>query len=220
MNVKIEPSWRQALETEFDKTYFGQLTEFVRHEYQHQTIFPPPKFIFHAFDMTPFDRVKVVILGQDPYHGDNQANGLAFSVNNGVQIPPSLKNIYKEINRDLKKSIPNTGNLDRWAKQGVLLLNSTLTVKAHQAGSHQRQGWEQFTDNVIQVLSDKKTDLVFMLWGNYAQKKGAVIDNSKHLILKTSHPSPLSAHQGFLGCSHFSQCNTFLELNGFDPIDW
>ncbi len=220
MNVKIEPSWKQVLEPEFDKDYFASLTSFVKKEYNSSTVYPPPKFIFKAFELTPFDQVKVVILGQDPYHGEQQANGLAFSVNPGVRVPPSLLNIYKELHRDLNKPIPKQGDLTSWANQGVLLLNATLTVEANKAGSHQNKGWEQFTDTVIKALSDKKQGLVFMLWGRYAQNKGQVIDESKHLVLKTTHPSPLSAHQGFLGCSHFSQCNTYLLLNGEQPIEW
>lgn len=220
MKVRIEPSWYRALSQEFDQPYFTRLADFIKREYQITIVYPPPKFIFRAFELTPFDQVKVVILGQDPYHGEHQANGLAFSVSDAVAIPPSLQNMYKEIARDLHKSIPQSGNLERWAKQGVLLLNATLTVRAHQAGSHQNKGWEQFTDAVVKVLSDQKSGLVFMLWGNYAQKKGAMIDNQKHLVLKTSHPSPLSAHNGFIGCGHFSQCNTYLMLNGQEPIDW
>lgn len=220
MNVKIEPSWLKVLQPEFDQPYFTELVAFVKQEYQSTTVYPPPKFIFNAFELTPFEAVKVVILGQDPYHGEHQANGLAFSVNPNVRVPPSLQNMYKEIARDLNKPIPQSGSLERWAKQGVLLLNATLTVRAHQAGSHQNKGWEQFTDAVVKVLSDQKKGLVFMLWGSYAQKKGVVIDETNHLVLKTSHPSPLSAHAGFLGCGHFSQCNTYLMLNGQEPIDW
>jgi len=220
MDVKIEPSWKKALSEEFDKPYFSELADFVKTEYQTQSVYPPPKFIFHAFDQCPFDKVKVVILGQDPYHGPNQAHGLAFSVTDGVPFPPSLQNIFKEIASDIKKPVPPTGNLDRWAKQGVLLLNATLTVRAHQAGSHQNKGWEKFTDSVISALSDQKNHLVFLLWGNYAKKKGAVIDTQKHLVLTAPHPSPLSAHQGFFGCGHFSQTNTYLLLNGEDEIDW
>lgn len=220
MDVKIEASWKQVLSEEFREPYFETLTHFVRNEYQSDTVYPPAKSIFQAFTLTPFDEVKVVILGQDPYHGPNQANGLAFSVGDKVKIPPSLVNIYKEIKTDLGKAIPITGNLERWAKQGVLLLNATLTVSAHQAGSHQHRGWEQFTDAVIKTLSQQKENLVFMLWGSYAQRKGQVIDASKHLILTAPHPSPLSAYAGFFGCSHFSKCNTFLELNGKEPIDW
>lgn len=220
MTVKIEPSWHEALKNEFDQPYFAKLADFVKSEYHHTTVYPPPKFVFRAFELTPFDQVKVVILGQDPYHGPKQANGLAFSVNPEVTIPPSLQNMYKEIARDLNRPTPQSGNLDHWAKQGVLLLNATLTVRAHQAGSHQNHGWENFTDAVVQTLSKQKTGLVFMLWGNYAQKKGAVIDDRKHLVLKTTHPSPLSAHAGFLGCGHFSQCNAYLLLNGQTAIDW
>jgi uracil-DNA glycosylase len=220
MNVRIEPSWQKVLEPEFSKQYFTDLTNFVKQEYLSSTVYPPPKFIFRAFELTPFDKVKVVILGQDPYHGDKQANGLAFSVNEGMSIPPSLQNMYKEITRDLNKLPVQSGNLEHWAKQGVLLMNATLTVKAHLAGSHQNKGWELFTDAVVKILSEQKTGLVFMLWGNYAQKKGSIIDDQKHLVLKTTHPSPLSAHAGFLGSSHFSQCNTYLMLNGQQPIDW
>lgn len=220
MNVKIEPSWLKVLQPEFDQPYFTELVAFVKQEYQSTTVYPPPKFIFNAFELTPFEAVKVVILGQDPYHGEHQANGLAFSVNPNVRVPPSLQNMYKEIARDLNKPMPQSGSLEHWAKQGVLLLNATLTVRAHQAGSHQNKGWEQFTDAVVKVLSDQKKGLVFMLWGSYAQKKGVVIDETNHLVLKTSHPSPLSAHAGFLGCGHFSQCNTYLMLNGQEPIDW
>ncbi len=220
MDVRIEPSWKEVLQPEFDKPYFSELTSFIKHEYQSTTVYPPPKFIFHAFELTPFNQIKVVILGQDPYHGPNQANGLAFSVNDGIPSPPSLVNIYKEIESDLgRKSITN-GNLEAWAKQGVMLLNATLTVQAHHAGSHQRKGWEEFTDSVIKTLSDKQENLVFMLWGAYAQKKGSVIDESKHLVLKSPHPSPLSAYNGFFGCAHFSQCNAFLMLNGKEPINW
>jgi len=220
MEVRIEPHWKEALKAEFDQPYFAELTEFVKAEYQSTAVYPPPKFIFNAFELTPFDQVKVVILGQDPYHGENQANGLAFSVNQGVQVPPSLVNIYKEIDKDMGRKSSTNGDLESWAKQGVLLLNATLTVRAHQAGSHQKKGWEIFTDSVIKALSDQRENLVFILWGNYAQKKGAVIDESKHLVLKAPHPSPLSAYNGFFGCAHFSQCNTFLMLNGKEPIDW
>lgn len=220
MDVRIEPSWKQALQPEFDKPYFAELTKFVKEEYRSNTVYPPPKFIFHAFELTPFNQVKVVILGQDPYHGPNQANGLAFSVNDGMQPPPSLVNIYKEIKTDLGHASTTKGNLEAWAKQGVLLLNATLTVQAHQAGSHQHKGWEEFTDSVIKTLSNRQENLVFILWGAYAQKKGLVINESKHLILKSPHPSPLSAYNGFFGCAHFSQCNTFLMLNGKEPINW
>ncbi len=220
MDVKIEPSWKAALETEFSQPYFAQLAQFIRQEYQTTTVYPPPRFIFAAFNHCPFNQVKVVILGQDPYHGPNQANGLCFSVANQVTIPPSLINIYKEINSDLGTSPPHSGNLERWADQGVLLLNATLTVRAHQAASHQNKGWERFTDAVIKVLSDQKEHLVFLLWGSYAQRKGAVIDPSKHLILKTTHPSPLSAHNGYFGCRHFSQTNDYLTVHGITSIIW
>jgi uracil-DNA glycosylase len=220
MEVKIEPSWKTALQEEFDKPYFGDLAEFVKAEYQQTTVYPPPKFIFNAFTLTPFDQVSVVILGQDPYHGDGQANGLAFSVNPSIPYPPSLINIYKEIKADTGNESCTKGDLSAWGKQGVLLLNATLTVRAHQAGSHQHKGWEQFTDAVIDTLSKKKSGLVFILWGAYAQKKGAIIDGSKHLVLKSAHPSPLSAYNGFFGSHHFSECNTYLMLNGKTPIEW
>lgn len=220
MEVKIESSWKKVLQSEFDKDYFAKLTDFVRTEYLSKTIFPPASLIFNAFNTCSFDNVKVVILGQDPYHGNGQAHGLCFSVNDGVEFPPSLINIFKEISRDLSKPLPLSGNLLRWAEQGVLLLNATLTVRAHQAGSHQGKGWETFTDAVIKQLSEKKENLVFMLWGNYAQQKGSVIDNSRHLVLKAVHPSPLSAHRGFIGCGHFSQANQFLILKGLNPINW
>lgn len=220
MNVRLEPSWKQRLDSEFNQAYFCDLAKFVKAEYAQTTVYPPPKFIFHALELTPFDAVKVVILGQDPYHGPNQANGLCFSVNDGVPFPPSLLNIYKEIHSDLGKSIPQSGNLERWARQGVLLLNATLTVRAHQAGSHQNKGWEQFTDSIVKILSENKSGLVFILWGNYAQKKGAVIDPQKHLVIRSAHPSPLSAHHGFFGSRPFSQTNDYLLLQGLDPIDW
>lgn len=220
MNVKLEPSWKKALSGEFDELYFQELATFVKSEYQTTTVYPPPQFIFAALDHCPFDQVKVVILGQDPYHGPSQANGLCFSVNDGVPFPPSLLNIFKELRDDVGKPIPQTGNLDHWAKQGVLLLNATLTVRGGQAGSHQNKGWERFTDAVVKVLSDQKEDLVFLLWGNYAQKKGQVINRTKHLVLETVHPSPLSAHAGFFGCRHFSQTNVYLMLHGKDPINW
>ena len=220
MDVRIEPSWKKALAEEFKEPYFAGLREFVREEYKKSTVYPPPRFIFSAFDRCPFDKVKVIILGQDPYHGPGQANGLCFSVADEVVVPPSLVNIYKEIRSDVGKLVCTNGNLERWADQGVLLLNATLTVRAHQAGSHQNKGWEQFTDAVIKVLFDKKVGLVFLLWGNYAQKKGVVIDGKKHLVLKAPHPSPLSAHSGFFGSKHFSQANTYLIFNGKDPIEW
>lgn len=220
MSIKIESSWKEALEWEFKAPYFQDLSNFVKSEYQKTTVYPHPKNIFRAFDLCPVDKVKVVILGQDPYHGPNQAHGLCFSVKDPVPPPPSLVNIYKELSTDVGKAIPQTGDLSHWAKQGVLLLNATLTVRAHQAGSHQKKGWEQFTDAAIKYLSDNREDLVFLLWGKYAQDKGQVIDKKKHLILKAPHPSPLSAHSGFFGCQHFSKTNTYLMLHGHDPIDW
>nr|WP_321450847.1 uracil-DNA glycosylase [uncultured Carboxylicivirga sp.] len=220
MDVKIEASWKELLNDEFEKDYFKNLTNFVRSEYQSQTIFPPAAKIFNAFDLCPVESTRVVILGQDPYHGPGQAHGLCFSVNDGVKIPPSLVNIYKEINADLGKSIPTSGNLERWAKQGVLLLNATLTVRAHQAGSHQKKGWEQFTDSVIKTIAEERENVVFLLWGAYAIKKSALIDKSKHLILTSPHPSPLSAHRGFLGNKHFSKANEYLAAKGLNPIEW
>lgn len=221
MDVKIEESWKKVLEKEFSEDYFLKLAEFVKEEYKNSTVYPPPQFIFHAFELTPFDKVKVVILGQDPYHGVNQANGLAFSVNDGVEMPPSLINIYKEIESDLEQKTANVdGNLENWAKQGVLMLNATLTVQAHMAGSHQNKGWEKFTDTVIKILSEQKEKMVFILWGSYAQKKGSVIDESKHLVIKSVHPSPLSAHNGFFGSKPFSQANTYLIFNDKEPINW
>lgn len=221
MDVKIEESWKKALQKEFDEDYFKKLTDFVREEYKNNTVYPPPKFIFHAFELTPFEKVKVVILGQDPYHGLNQANGLAFAVSKGVPLPPSLQNIYKEIEKDLgKKTINTAGDLENWASQGVLMLNATLTVRAHQAGSHQNKGWERFTDAVIKVLSEQKENLVFILWGSYAQKKGSIIDESKHMVIKSAHPSPLSAHNGFFGSKPFSQANAYLIFNNKEPINW
>lgn len=220
MDVRIEQSWKNQLEEEFNKEYFIRLTDFVRQEYRTKKIFPPAKLIFNAFDHTPFDAVKVVILGQDPYHGDGQAHGLSFSVNDGVKTPPSLVNMYKEINRDLGIPIPQSGNLTRWAEQGVLLLNATLTVVAHNAGSHQGKGWESFTDAAIKKLATERENLVFLLWGSYAQKKAGFIDENEHLVLKTVHPSPLSAHRGFIGCGHFSKANEYLKSKGIDPINW
>lgn len=220
MDVKIEESWKAHLKEEFEKEYFIKVTNFIRGEYQIKQIFPPAKLIFNAFDHTPFDKVKVVILGQDPYHNDGQAHGLSFSVNDGIQFPPSLINIFKEINADLGIPIPKSGNLTRWADQGVLLLNATLTVQAHQAGSHQNKGWENFTDAAIKKLADERENLVFLLWGSYAQKKAAFIDGNKHLILKSVHPSPLSAHRGFFGNKHFSQINEYLRSKGQTPIEW
>ncbi|WP_234734408.1 uracil-DNA glycosylase [Tellurirhabdus bombi] len=221
MKVAIEPSWQQRLQAEFEKPYFPKLTEFVRQEYATQRCYPPGKLIFNAFDKCPFDEVKVVILGQDPYHNEGQANGLSFSVNDGITKPPSLINIFKEIQDDLGKPIPKSGNLERWAVQGVLLLNATLTVRAHQAGSHQNKGWETFTDAAIKHISDEKEDVVFLLWGAYAQKKGAIIDDSKHLVLKSKHPSPMAAQWGgWFGNKHFSQTNAYLKSKGLPEIDW
>lgn len=220
MNVNIEESWIEQLKEEFDKPYFQRLTDFVRNEYATKTVYPPAKLIFNAFDSCPFDDVKVIIVGQDPYHEPGQAHGLCFSVNDGIKIPPSLVNIYKEIRDDLGKEIPISGNLERWAKQGVLLLNATLTVRAHIAGSHQNKGWEEFTDTVIRCLSEEREHLVFILWGAYAQRKGASIDTSRHLVLKSPHPSPLSAHRGFFGNKHFSTANKYLIAKGKKPIDW
>lgn len=220
MNVRIEESWKQALANEWDKEYFVKLTDFIRKEYATSQIFPPAREIFAAFDATPFDEVKVVIIGQDPYHDINQANGLCFSVRDGIPFPPSLLNIFKEIQNDLGKAIPASGDLSRWAKQGVLLLNSTLTVKAHCAGSHQNKGWEQFTDEVILQLAQQKENLVFILWGAYAIKKGAFINRMKHLVLTSPHPSPLSAHRGFFGNKHFSTTNEYLIKHGKTPVEW
>lgn len=220
MNVRIEPSWQQRLQPEFDKPYFEQLTSFVRLEYATKTVYPPGSQIFAAFDACPFDRVKVVILGQDPYHEPNQAHGLCFSVNDHVPFPPSLQNIFKEIESDLGIPVPQSGNLTRWARQGVLLLNATLTVEAHRAASHQGKGWETFTDAVIHKLAEEREHLVFILWGAYAQRKGEFIDRSRHLVLQSPHPSPLSAHRGFFGNHHFSQANQYLVAHGIEPIQW
>lgn len=220
MSVKIEESWKAHLRQEFEKPYFKTLTDFVRAEHARGMVYPSGGSIFNAFDCCPFDDVKVVIVGQDPYHQPGQAHGLCFSVNDGVQIPPSLVNIFKEIENDLGKPAPSSGNLERWAKQGVLLLNATLTVQPNRAGSHQGKGWEEFTDAVIQHLATKRNNLVFILWGAYAQRKGASIDANRHLILKSPHPSPLSAHRGFFGNKHFSTTNNYLVSNGIDPINW
>lgn len=220
MDVKIEDSWKSVLKDEFEKAYFKNLTDFVKSEYSSHTIFPPGRQIFSAFEHTPFDRVKVVIIGQDPYHGRGQANGLCFSVSDGIPFPPSLQNIFKELKDDLNIEIPKSGNLERWADQGVLLLNATLTVRESNAGSHQNRGWEQFTDAVIQKLSTEKKNLVFILWGSYAQKKGAVIDPSKHFIIKSAHPSPLSSYRGFFGSKPFSKTNQFLKSIGKGEIKW
>lgn len=221
MEVNIEESWKEALKEEFEKQYFKELTEFVKSEYRASTVYPHPKNIFSAFDLTPFDAVKIVILGQDPYHGAGQAHGLSFSVTEGVRNPPSLQNIFKEIESDtgVRPEVTN-GDLSRWAKQGVLLLNSTLTVRAGAPGSHQGKGWEQFTDAAIKALSDKREHLVFILWGNYAKAKGAHIDRSKHLVIESPHPSPFSAHSGFLGSKPFSRTNKYLVQNGGEEIVW
>lgn len=220
MEVKIHDSWKKHLEWEFEKPYFKELVEFVRAEYVGKKIFPAPTNIFRAFELCPFEKVKVVILGQDPYHGDGQANGLCFSVNSGMQMPPSLQNIFKEMRDDLGGELRTEACLDDWARQGVLLLNATLTVEAHKAGSHQKKGWEQFTDAVVEVLSRGKEHLVFILWGRYAQEKGAKIDTEKHLVLKAAHPSPFSAYSGFFGSKPFSKTNEYLEWNDIEPIRW
>jgi uracil-DNA glycosylase len=220
MQVRIDESWREVLQTEFDKPYFELLTDFVRHAYRTTQCFPPAGQIFRAFDLCPFDKVRVVIIGQDPYHDVNQAHGLCFSVQDGVPAPPSLVNIYKELHRDLGKPIPSSGNLTHWAEQGVLLLNATLTVEAHKAGSHQGKGWEELTDAAIQALNLKREKIVFMLWGSYAQRKGKFIDRRKHLVLEAVHPSPLSAYRGFIGCGHFSRANNYLQQHGQTPIAW
>lgn len=220
MDVKIEQSWKQRLADEWNKDYFISLTDFVRQQYAAKTVFPPAAKIFAAFDSCPFDDVKVVILGQDPYHDYGQANGLCFSVNPGVPLPPSLLNIFKEIHDDTGAPIPADGDLSRWARQGVLLLNATLTVEAHRAASHQGHGWEEFTDEVIMRLARDREGLVFMLWGSYAIKKGAFIDRQRHLVLTSPHPSPLSAYRGFFGNHHFSQANAYLKSRNLTPINW
>ena len=220
MDVRIEESWKPVLAEEFGKSYFSELTSFVRNEYKSQTIYPPAKLIFNAFDRCPFDQLKVVILGQDPYHGPGQAHGLCFSVNDGIDFPPSLRNIFKELKNDLGKEIPRSGNLIDWAKQGVLLLNATLTVRANQAGSHQNKGWEQFTDAVINKINEQKQHVVFILWGNYAISKAKFIDQNKHFVLTSVHPSPLSASRGFFGNHHFSKANDFLVKNELQPVQW
>ena len=220
MDVKIASSWKSHLSAEFGKPYFLQLIEFVKSEYQQNTVYPPGKEIFKAFDSCDFEQVKVVIIGQDPYHGPGQANGLCFSVRDGVRMPPSLVNIFKEIHKDMGKPIPASGDLERWARQGVLLLNATLTVRASTPGSHQNKGWETFTDAVIKSISDQKENLVFLLWGAYAQKKGEVIDRNKHLVLMSAHPSPFSADRGFFGCRHFSKTNAYLKSKGLEEINW
>lgn len=220
MEVKIEPQWKEVLREEFEKDYFISLATFIKNEYNTQVVYPKPSKIFNAFNACPFSKVKVVILGQDPYHEPNQAHGLCFSVLDPTPPPPSLVNIYKEIKLDLGTLSPKSGDLTRWAEQGVLLLNSTLTVQAHKAGSHQNKGWEVFTDAVIHLLAENTENLVFLLWGSYAQKKGGFIDSTKHLVLKSVHPSPLSAHRGFFGNHHFSKANEYLVSKGKSPISW
>ena len=220
MDVKIESSWKNQLGDEFEKPYFKELADFVRNEYRTKKIFPPARLIFNAFDQCPFDQLKVVILGQDPYHGPGQAHGLCFSVNEGIDFPPSLQNIFKELKDDVGKEIPTSGDLTGWTQQGVLLLNATLTVRAYQAGSHQRKGWESFTDAVIHKINEEKEHVVFILWGNYAIRKGEFIDRDKHLVLTSVHPSPLSASRGFFGNKHFSKTNDFLTTQGLGPINW
>lgn len=221
MSVRIEPSWAKVLASQFEQTYFAELTNFVKQEYATAQVYPPPKFIFRAFELTPFDQVKVVILGQDPYHGAGEANGLCFAVNHGVRLPPSLRNIYKELESDLAHPpLHSSGDLEGWAKQGVLLLNATLTVRANLPASHQDKGWEEFTDAVVRTLSKQKEHLVFILWGNYAKKKGSVVDQSKHLVISSPHPSPFAAHSGFFGSKPFSQTNAYLQKHGISPIAW
>lgn len=220
MSVKIDDSWAPLLADEFEKPYFQALISFVRSEYSQYRCFPPGSLIFNAFNTTPYDKVKVVLLGQDPYHEPGQAHGLCFSVNDGIPFPPSLVNIFKEIQTDIGTPVPSSGNLTRWAQQGVLLLNATLTVREHQAGSHQRRGWETFTDSVIRLLSDTRENLVFILWGGYAQSKSYLIDSRKHLVLSSAHPSPLSAYRGFFGNHHFSLTNQYLISKGIEPIKW
>src|SRR5512137_2115189 len=220
MDVKIETGWKSKLSNEFGKEYFLRLTDFIREEYHKTTIYPPAALIFNAFDSCPFEKVKAVIIGQDRYHGPGQAHGLCFSVREGVEFPPSLINIFKEIHADLGIAPLKSGDLTRWAQQGVLLLNATLTVRAHQAGSHQKKGWEEFTDYVVRLLNDEKRNIVFFLWGAYAQKKGESIDRTRHLVLESVHPSPLSASKGFFGNKHFSRCNEYLVRHRIEPIDW
>jgi uracil-DNA glycosylase len=220
MDVRIEESWKSRLKEEFKKDYFIRLSEFVKGEYRSETIYPPGSLIFDAFNRCPFNMVKAVIIGQDPYHGPGQAHGLCFSVREGIDFPPSLINIFKEIESDLGYKPDPSGNLERWANQGVLLLNATLTVRAHMAGSHQGKGWEEFTDSVINILNRDKSYLVFFLWGAYAQKKGESIDRTRHLVLESVHPSPFSASRGFFGNRHFSKCNEYLNKHGIEPINW
>ena len=220
MDVKIEQSWKTRLQNEFGKEYFIKLTNFVKNEYNSYTVYPTGGLIFNAFDKCSFENVRIVILGQDPYHGPGQAHGLCFSVKDGIAFPPSLINIFKEIRNDLDISLPDSGNLERWAEQGVLLINATLTVRAGQAGSHQNKGWEQFTDEVIRLVAKEKNNVVFILWGSYAQKKGETIDRTKHLVLESPHPSPLSASRGFFGNKHFSKANVYLVEHGMEPVEW
>ncbi|MCA9355517.1 uracil-DNA glycosylase [Candidatus Kaiserbacteria bacterium] len=220
MEVKIEKSWKTALAEEFEKPYFSELTNKIKTAYIERTVFPAPKNVFNAFNLCPLDKVNVVILGQDPYHGPGQAHGLSFSVQDGVRQPPSLQNIYKEIEADIGTEIPESGNLERWAKQGVLLLNATLTVEKDNAGSHQGLGWETFTDAVIKTISDQKEHAVFLLWGNFARSKATLVDKQKHLVLEAPHPSPFSVHSGFFGCRHFSKTNEYLKINGLKMIMW
>ena len=220
MDVRIEDIWKRRLQPEFNKPYFEKLVAFVKQEYARYTVYPPGHLLFYAFDTCPFDKVKVVIIGQDPYHEPGQYYGLCFSVLDGVPFPPSLVNIFKEVQNDLGKPVPRSGRLERWSNQGVLLINSILTVRAHQAGSHQGKGWEEFTDAVIKRINDEKENVVFMLWGAYAQKKGAFIDRTRHCVLTAPHPSPLSADRGFFGCKHFSKANEYFRSKGLPEIDW
>jgi uracil-DNA glycosylase len=220
VNVNIEESWKSILSAEFNEPYFEKLAEFVKQAYKEQKVYPPAKYIFRAFEMCTLDLTKVVILGQDPYHGYRQANGLAFSVNDGVSLPPSLKNIFKEIQDDIGRPVPENGNLDRWARQGVLLLNATLTVQDGTPGAHQNRGWEKFTNSVIHLISVNKENVVFILWGSYARSKADLIDTNKHLILQSAHPSPFSANKGFFGNRHFSKANEYLVNNNKAPIEW
>ncbi len=220
MEVTIGHGWKTMLQEEFSKPYFHQLVQFVKSEYRNHQVYPPGNLIFNAFETCPLEKVKVVIIGQDPYHGSGQANGLSFSVNPGIRVPPSLQNIYKELHQDIGKPIPDHGDLSSWAKQGVLLLNATLTVRSSTPGSHQRKGWENFTDAVIQQLAMHQKHLVFILWGAYAQKKGANIDHHKHLVIESAHPSPFAAYRGFFGSKPFSRCNEYLKSHGIEPIHW
>ena len=220
MDVRIAEDWKEILREEFSKPYFEELVSFVKQEYASGEVFPAGRNIFRAFDKCPFDKLKVVIIGQDPYHGDGQANGLCFSVNEGVPFPPSLKNIFKEVSDDIGVPVPRSGELDRWAEQGVLMLNAVLTVRAHNAASHAGHGWERFTDAVVKAIAERKQGVVYMLWGSYAQRKGAIADPKQNLILHAVHPSPLSAYRGFFGCKHFSQANNYLISIGKEPIEW